>query len=194
MPEDASMKVNMKFLMLIMFIAFAPSLGHADAKAGEKKAQLCLLCHKPNNLTASVPTLEGQTREYLYNQIKAYKEKRRPDPAMQTNVARLSEQDMRDLADYFSSQKPVRASAQLDTAKIAKGKSKTESLNCGTCHMPDFSGKKEVPRLAGMDARYVALQLVAFGSGKRPHPQVDGLNGISGDDAEDLAQYFAHLE
>jgi cytochrome c553 len=184
----------MKSLMLVALIAFAPSIGHADAKAGEKKAQICLLCHKPNNPTASVPTLEGQTREYLYNQINAYREKRRPDPSMQTNVSRLSDKDMRDIAEYFSLQKPVRGAPQLDTAKIAKGKSKTESLQCSTCHIPNFSGKKEVPRLAGMDPRYVAPQLVAFATGKRTHPPVDGMNGISGDDAEDIAQYFAQLE
>lgn len=183
----------MKPSLLIALIAFAPAIAHADAKAGEKKAQLCLLCHKPNNPAAYVPTLEGQTREYLYAQIKAYKEKRRPDPAMQTNVATLSDKDMRDIADYFASRKPVRASFQLDPQKIAKGESKAKELNCATCHGPDFSGKKEVPRLAGLEPRYLGPQMVAFKLAKRPHPAVDGLGAISEEDAENLAQYFAQL-
>jgi hypothetical protein len=83
---------------------------------------------------ANVPTLEGQTREYLYAQIKAYREKRRPDPVMQANVATLSDKDMRDLADYFSSRKPVRALFQLDPQKVAKGESKVKETQMR--HMP----------------------------------------------------------
>ena len=31
----------------------------ADAMAGEKKAQLCLLCHKPGNVMGLAPFLEA---------------------------------------------------------------------------------------------------------------------------------------
>jgi cytochrome c553 len=52
-------------------VASSPAL--ADERAGAKKAQLCLLCHKPDNRMAYVPTLEGQTRDYLIAQMKASK-------------------------------------------------------------------------------------------------------------------------
>ncbi len=58
----------MKALAIAMLVALTPTIAQADAKAGEKKAQLCLLCHKPINPPAYIPVLEGQTREYLYNQ------------------------------------------------------------------------------------------------------------------------------
>ena len=54
----------MKALAIAMLVALTPTIAHADAKAGEKKAQLCLLCHKPINPPAYIPLLEGQTREY----------------------------------------------------------------------------------------------------------------------------------
>jgi cytochrome c553 len=181
-------------LAVLFFAALTPFAACADAKAGEKKAQLCLLCHKPNNQAAYVPTLEGQPRDYLYNQIKAYKEKRRPDPAMQTNVATLSDRDMRDIADYFSTQKPLRESFRLDAERIARGKSKAATLNCASCHMADFSGKNESPRLAGIVPQYLSSQLVAIAAGKRSHPVVDGLKDISAEVAEDLAHFFAQRE
>jgi cytochrome c553 len=185
----------MKSLFLVATIAFMPSVGQADASEGEKKAQLCLICHKLNSPSAYVvPTLEGQTREYLYNQMKVYKERRRPDPAMRTNIASLSDKDMHDIADYFTSRAPVRGSYQLDTEKVARGKSKADSLECATCHMSSFSGRKEAARLAGADPGYVALQIIAFTEGTRSHPWIDVTSGISGNDAEDLAQYFAQLE
>jgi cytochrome c553 len=45
----------------------------ADAKAGEKKAQLCLLCHKPVNVMASAPLLEAQPAKYLVQATTEYK-------------------------------------------------------------------------------------------------------------------------
>jgi cytochrome c553 len=185
--------------MLVAFLVFlalctAPGVVHADAKAGEKKGQLCRICHRADNPPAYIPTLEGQTREYLFNQIKAYKEKRRPDPAMQTNVAQLSERDMRDIADYFASRKPVRGTFPLDEAKSGRGKARAEALKCAACHKDDYSGNKEVPRLAGVEPRYIAPQLVAFAEGKRAHPPFEGMRQLSPEDAEDLAQYVAQLQ
>ena len=118
----------------------------------------------------------------------------RPDPTMQTNVASLSDRDMCDIADYFASQKPVRVSFPLDATTVSRGKSKAEALKCASCHMPGYSGNKEVPRLAGLEPRYIAPQLVAFAGGKRAHPPADGMRDLSAADAVDLAQYFAQLE
>ncbi len=194
MPRGLGLRIGAKFVLLIVVLGLAPAIAYPDAGAGEKKAQLCLFCHKPNNPMAYLPTLEGQTREYLHSQIKAYREKLRPDDLMQTNVASLSDADIRDIAEYFASQKPIRASFKLDSQKVALGRSKARDLKCGTCHRSDFSGEKEVPRLAGLDPRYGSRQIVDFALGKRPHPYVKGLSDISSQDAEWLAHFFAYLE
>jgi cytochrome c553 len=183
----------MRLALLLALLAFVPSAASADAKAGEKKAQLCLLCHKPDPM-AWVPTLEGQTREYLYNQIKAFKDKRRTDSAMQTNVATLSAKDARDITDYFASRKPVRGSFPLRPDKVKRGKERAEALGCASCHLSDYGGRKEVPRLAGMNPRYVGQQLIAFGAGGRAHPRINRANAIAQADSEDLAEYFAQLD
>ncbi len=96
----------MRPVILLTLLALVPSAAFADVKAGEEKAQLCVLCHTLKNPAAWAPLLEGQTREYLYNQMKAFKDKRRTDAAMQTNVATLSDKDMREIADFFASRKP----------------------------------------------------------------------------------------
>ena len=193
-PGQVGPRNRVKTVLLIVLLGFAPGLAYPDAREGENKAQLCLLCHKPNNPMAYLPTLEGQTREYLYSQIKAYQEKRRPDNIMQTNAASLSDADIRDIAEYFASQRPIRASFKLDLQKVALGRSKARDLECGTCHRPDFSGEKKTPRLAGLDPRYGGRQIVDFVLGKRPHPYVKGMSEISSEEAECLAQFFAHLE
>jgi cytochrome c553 len=173
-----SKEFTMKFFVLILIFSFVPSDGQADAEAGKEKAQLCMLCHKPNFSAGSIPLLAGQTREYLYKQIKDFKEKRRPGRAMQMNVANLSDQDVRDIADYFSSREVIRESFRLDSVKIHQGESKAEELRCATCHMTDFSGNREVPSLVAIDPNYVMNQLIAFQAGNRSHPLIDGSTEI----------------
>ena len=188
------MRIGKTFVLSLVVLGLAPAMAYPDAGAGEKKAQLCLLCHKPSNPIAWLPTLEGQTREYLHGQIRAYREKRRPGDVMQTNVAFLSDADIRDIVEYFASREPIRASFQLDSQKVALGRSKARDLQCGTCHRSDFSGEREVPRLAGLDPRYGSRQLVDFALGRRLHPYVKGMSDISSEDAECLAHFFAYLE
>ena len=178
----------------VALLGLAPAPAHPDAGTGERKAQLCLLCHKPNNPQAYVPTLEGQPRDYLYNQIKAYQAKRRPDDTMQTNVASLSEIDIWDIAGYFAAKERIPASFKLDPASVALGMSKASELGCATCHRSDFSGEGEVPRLAGLDPRYGVRQIADFLTGKRPHPGVAGMGDLSSSEAAGLAAFFASLE
>jgi cytochrome c553 len=177
-----------------------PVESFADAKAGERKVQLCLLCHKVANAIAplsAIPLLEAQPARYLYVQARAYKEKRRAEPVMQTNAANLTDRDMRDIADYLTAQKLARVPYQLDPAVIAAGKARTEELGCATCHLPTFHGAGEIPRLAGQTPGYLKGQLEAFGAGKRQHgtgQRSAPAAALSEQEMDALAQFLASLE
>ena len=113
---------------------------------------------------------------------------------MQTNASALSEEDIRDIIDYFSSEPPMQADFELDPAQVAAGKATAENRGCAGCHQQDYSGKGEVPRLAGMDPAYSAKQIGAFTGGERAHPEIGAQSAISADDAAALGQYFAQVE
>lgn len=181
-------------LLVLALAAITSSVAHADARAGEKKVQICVLCHKPNNPESVAPMLDGQPREYLVAQLKAYKEKRRSNTVMQTNAMSLSERDILDIADYFASQKPARVTYSLDPTKVAMGKAITEKLQCRTCHGSTFGGGKEVPRLAGMEPRYTAWQLLSYATGMAKHPPADGITSLAREDTVNIAHYLAGLE
>ena len=145
----------------------------ADAKAGEKKAQLCLLCHRPGNVVVSAPLLEAQPSAYLVKAITEYKTGRRHEPAMKTNVANLSSRDIKDIADYFASRPPVTGVYVTDAAKVAAGEKRVGELKCGSCHGPSFGGREAVPRLAGQTTGYLVNQMEAFAEGRRTHPAIE---------------------
>ncbi|MGD8568950.1 MAG: cytochrome c [Gammaproteobacteria bacterium] len=78
-----------------------------DAAAGKEKAKSCASCHgmngksnNPNN-----PNLAGQKKNYLIKAMKAYKSGARKDAMMNSMMSTLSDEDMENIAEYYSSVK-----------------------------------------------------------------------------------------
>jgi cytochrome c553 len=93
-------------MLLVAFPAAAQTKG--EAGAGNQKSSMCVGCHNiPGYKTAfpqvySVPKLDGQHAAYIVNSLKAYKSGDRKHPSMRAIAASLSDQDMADLAAFFS--------------------------------------------------------------------------------------------
>ena len=88
--------------------AFAQSKG--EAKAGDRKSSMCVGCHNiPVYKTAfptvyHVPRIDGQHAAYIVKALQAYKAGERKHPSMRAIAASLTDQDMADLAAFFSQQ------------------------------------------------------------------------------------------
>jgi cytochrome c553 len=179
-------------IALTVLALLAPLDAGADAKAGEKKAQLCLTCHKPRSPMAMAPLLEAQPARYLVKAMDDYKTGKRSDPGlvMKTNVGSLSTRDIKDVADYFASQPGPRGAYATDPDKAATGKARIADSKCGSCHGASFTGSESVPRLAGQTPGYIARQLEAFAEGRRSHPPTETPFDRIGD-FQAVAHYFA---
>ena len=83
-----------------------PALAAGDAAAGKEKSAVCAACHGAdgNSLVAMNPILAGQYSDYIVRALKDYKSGDRQNAIMNGIAAGLSEEDMEDLAAYFSSQ------------------------------------------------------------------------------------------
>jgi cytochrome c553 len=66
---------------------------------------------------------------------------------------------------------------------------------CAACHGEDGVARdSEVPHLAGQNERYLALQLEAFRSGKRRHPDMRSMSRrLTDADIAALAAHYAGL-
>ena len=183
-------------LAFVLALVFPLSDACADARAGEKKAQLCLLCHRVESNTGA-PTLEQQPSTYLVAQTNSFKSGKRVWPAMQSNVTRLSAKDIQDISDYFSSQraKPARFATDPDPKTIALGATSAKQLNCANCHSEDYRGGKDIPRLAGQVPNYLERQISEFKRGVRPHPAISAVaEKLTDPTIEALGAYFGKLE
>jgi cytochrome c553 len=111
---------------------------------------------------------------------------------MTTNVSGMSTEDMRDIADYFAAQKPLRTPFKPDLAKVALGRQRANDLDCASCHQRDYSGLGDVPRLAGQWHDYLSAQLKNFRSGKRTYGDAAAADTMRNPTAED-ADVLVHF-
>ena len=97
-------------VLVILFAVFIAIPGRVvaddDSEAGQNLSTICAPCHgatgiSPNELW---PKLAGQGHAYIVKQLKAFREGTRNDPVMQPIAQMLSDQDIENLAVYFSAQ------------------------------------------------------------------------------------------
>lgn len=95
------------FFYLTSLSTTAASFG--DPKLGKIKSPSCVFCHGPNGIAQNntYPNLNSQNPQYLFNAMKAYQnDQRTGDYAsmMKTQLQRLNDQDLKDIAAFYSSQ------------------------------------------------------------------------------------------
>lgn len=81
-----------------------PAFAKGNAADGQKKAAACFACHGAdgNATDPQYPRLAGQYADYLEQALHEYKNGNRKNPIMVGFAATLSEQDIQDVAAYFS--------------------------------------------------------------------------------------------
>ncbi|RAN81564.1 cytochrome C [Bacillus sp. SRB_336] len=110
------MKRALTLLSFGAALAFASTqlLASGSIENGKQKAATCFACHgvDGNSIDPQYPRLAGQYNMYLQQVLHEYKDGQRENPIMKGMVATLSDQDIEDVAAYFSS-----LPSKLDTLK-----------------------------------------------------------------------------
>ena len=178
-----------------------------DAAAGQAKTAVCGACHNPdgNSLAPNFPKLAGQGQRYLEKQLHDIKSGKRTVLEMTGMLANFSDQDLADIAAWFSSQKGSVGAA--DPALVERGRALFNGGNlekgmpaCTGCHSPNGAGiaLAGFPHLGGQHSQYVAKQLTDFREGNRTN---DGdamtmrtiAGKLSNHEIEALASYIQGL-
>ena len=203
-------KLLVSLLLTLGVTGVAQAAGTAlvgDAAAGQAKTAVCGACHGPdgNSMAPNFPKLAGQGNKYLLKQLHEIKDGKRQVLEMTGLLANLNDQDLADIAAYYSSQKSSVGAA--DPALVAQGEALFRGGNlekgmpaCIGCHSPDGQGLAAAgfPHLGGQHASYIEKQLTDFREGDRTN---DGdsmiMRGIaakmSNKDIKALASYIQGL-
>ncbi|WP_314917750.1 c-type cytochrome [Pseudomonas helleri] len=147
-----------------------------DAAAGQAKTAVCGACHGPdgNSMAPNFPKLAGQGDRYLLKQLHEIKDGKRQVLEMTGQLTNLNDQDLADIAAYYSSQKSSVGAA--DPALVARGEELFRGGDlqkglpaCTGCHAPDGQGNAPAgfPHVGGQHASYIEKQLTDFREGDR---------------------------
>ena len=191
----------MKTFSFFTYLSLAAmlSLGAQTAMAQvPAKAVACLACHGENGNSSmpNTPSLAGQNARYLYLQLRDFQEGRRDNAMMSAMTAGLSKADMQELAKYFSEQKLTNKRFNADPEKVKKGIAKADETLCAMCHLGEFKGQNEIPKVAGQNFDYVVKTLKDFKAKDRNNDagnMTSVASTLSEEDIDNLAHYIASL-
>ena len=173
------------------------SLAQAQ-QPGAAQLAACMACHGPegNSQIHLTPSLAGQPRIFLENQLVLIREGLRDIPQMKGLLDGVNDADIGALASYFSAQVPAKPQGTADIATYERGQATSGRMLCGSCHLPDYAGRQQIPRLAGQQEAFLLHSMKQF----RDHPgpgrdtiMAATLRGIGDADLERLAHYFAQV-
>lgn len=175
----------------------------SDLEAGGAVAAWCGDCHGEDGVstTSQIPHLAGQRMEYVVNELQAYKQGLRDNPAMRAVVASLNDEAMRNVAAYYSLQghdddgavatTGSDQAAVLDASpSVAKWVSK-----CNRCHEGNgFSDPGKFPILTGQREEYLVRTMHAYQNrflraSSMMHAMTEQLSPA---DIRDISVYYAN--
>ena len=192
------------------FAANANPIG--DAAAGKSKTAVCSACHGVDgNGAAPFPKLAGQGQKYLLKQLNNIQDDVRKVASMAGLLDGMTEQDLADIAAYYSSQTSTGGQTNPELLELGaqiyrSGVADRNVAACIACHSPTGKGNAPAgfPALAGQHAQYIADQLRAYRKGyEDPEGRTnDGeakimrtnASRLSDNDIEAVSSYIAGLK
>lgn len=200
------MKMSVALLCLRLALGAAVVLGAAPVRAaaasgaGVPPARVgqCLSCHASDARVGHemAPSLASQPRVFLENTLIMIREGLRPVPAKRGLLEGVDDAEISALAEHFSRLPAHPERGQRDEAAFRRGQALAAQGLCGTCHLPNYVGQQQMPRLAGQREDYLSHSMKRFRDNQAEgrDTMMNGvLRGLSDAAVADLAHYFSQL-
>lgn len=173
----------------------------ADLRAADplqERLQLCGTCHgeQGNSKMENTPSLAGQPELFLTNQLILMRERLRKSEIMAPFVKGLKDDEIVALSAHFSKLPPQPTDDPVDRSVVARGAELAQKLFCGQCHLPNYEGREQMPRLTHQRVDYLIQSMAAYRAGTRSgiDTSMNGvMAGVSDQDIRALAHYLASI-
>jgi cytochrome c553 len=207
----------MKTLLItgLLMGAFISAQVHATGAAGvdgdpekgkEKANQICQACHglDGNGIPGQPvwPKIAGQHPRYIYKQLNNFKNGDRWNAQMSPMAMPLTDEEMRNLAAYYSSQEQTGGMAEPELVALGErlyraGNPATGVAACSGCHGPAGMGNNlaKFPRISGQHSEYTDQTLKMFRAMERKNDPNGMMRGVAANLTDgEIAALSAYIE
>jgi cytochrome c553 len=202
-PRATAVSESPKPSIITSNVVMNPQMfGVPDARSvgrGATLAMQCAICHGSNRQgQVDTPNLEGQPAAAVYKELRDFKAAARTSAIMGPFAVKLGEQDMLDLAAYYS-YLPRQPGSHPDPAEsaplvVARGAPMRNVPACASCH-GTADAKPGTPWLDGQSAVYLKAQLQTFATGTRHNDISEQMRNIARQmtaaEIDEAARYYA---
>jgi cytochrome c553 len=168
----------------------------ADAARGKVLAEACAACHGADgNSTIDLhPSLAGQQPVFLTLQMILFREGIRNFAPMNEAMKGMADGDIEALSAFYASLPLLHDPPVRNEAKATRGAVLSERFRCGVCHLANYAGQNQVPRLTRQREDFLLHAMQEYQSGRRQGTDTQmnaALYGLTDQDLADLAHYLA---
>lgn len=201
LKQSIATKTSRALAAAALLFCLSPLHAQPAAQPTAGQLSLCMACHGPqgNSQIPSIPSLAGQPKVFIENQLVLIREGLREVPQMKGMLDQVKDEEFIALANYFSVQTPAKsANAPIDQARYLRGQVTAQKMLCGSCHLPTYVGQNQIPRLAGQHEEFLILSLKQFRdntamAGRDPN-MAASVFGTKDADIADLAHYLTNFK
>ncbi|SEG12087.1 c-type cytochrome [Nitrosomonas ureae] len=170
-----------RFIILMLFCItnVANANGNAVPDTMAERVKACTICHNAEGKAgrdAYYPRIAGKPQGYIFNQLRNFRDGRRYYHAMAILLENMSDEYLREMAQYFSSlQLPYPHPEQIqmlpEEIELARhlvysGYPERNIPACSACHGDILMGvEPAIPGLVGLSRAYITAQLGGWRNG-----------------------------
>jgi len=184
---------------LFISVAYAQAPPPSPQAPSPARLKSCAACHGEdgNSAIASTPSIAGQPRIFLENYLVLTREGLRGSDAMQALLKGIPDREIVALARHYSVLKAVPVPGAVDRVLFERGRAIAARSRCGSCHLPDYSGREQMPRLAGQREEFLLEVMLQYRQNRRRGGDTmmsAALHGIPESEFPALAHFFSRLK
>ncbi len=184
---------------LAVVVATVPPAGAQPPAGGpplEERLRGCAGCHGAdgNSTQEGIPSLAGQPETFIVTQLILFREGLRSSEQMEPQTEGLDDDTVLAIAAHFAALTPRSNRGPTDPDLMARGRVLARTGRCDQCHLPDFSGRAQIPRLAGQREDYLVAALTAYRDDERggaDTTMIDVMYDISDAEIRALAHFLS---
>jgi cytochrome c553 len=184
----------------------ATGVGGDPEKGKEKANQICQACHglDGNGIPGQPvwPKIAGQHPRYIYKQLNNFKTGDRWNAQMSPMAMPLTDEEMRNLAAYYSHQEQTGGTAEPEMVALGErlyraGNPASGVPACSGCHGPAGMGNNlaKFPRISGQFSEYTDQTLKMFRAMERKNDPNSMMRGVAANLSDsEIAALSAYIE